>query len=166
MLKKYRDSVVAVCIMIIAVILFISTFSIRSLLGMNPGPDFMPKVASVLLFLDALGMFVEGLETAKGYVPETIDEQEAAYRKAGNRKVLYSVLLIGFYVYSLRTLGFVISSTIYSFCQMIVLTPYGKKKNYVLFAIISFAFALFIFLVFTKVLYLMLPAGLMSYIGF
>ncbi len=167
MLKKYRDSVVAAVIMVIAVILFISTFSIKSLLGMKPGPDFMPKVASVLLFLDALGMFIEGLETAKNYQEEgEIDAQEATYRKDANRKVLMSVLLIGFYVYSMRTLGFVISSAIYSFCQMIILTPYGKKKNYLLFAVISIVFALAIFLVFTKVLYLMLPAGLMSYIGF
>lgn len=161
MLNKYRDVICGVVIMIVAVILFISTFSIKSLLGMNPGPDFMPKVASVLLFIVAGGIVVEALGKVKEYVPEEISEQEAAYRKAGNRKVILSAILIGFYVFSLETLGFLISTMIYEFCQMIVLTPVDKKKNYVLFGIITVVSSVFFYFAFTKFLYLMLPEGLL-----
>ena len=45
MLNKYRDVICGSVIMICAVILFIATFSIKSLLGMNPGPEFMPRLA-------------------------------------------------------------------------------------------------------------------------
>ena len=73
----------------------------------------------------------------KDYVPEVVSDEEMAYRKAGNRKVILSAILIGFYVFSLETLGFVIATMIYEFCQMVILTPVDKKKNYVLFAIIG-----------------------------
>ena len=82
MLKKYRDVICGAVIMVIAVILFISTYSIKSLLGMNPGPDFMPKVASVLLFIVAGGIVVEALGKLKDYVPEVVSDEEKAYRKA------------------------------------------------------------------------------------
>ncbi|MGI6029015.1 MAG: tripartite tricarboxylate transporter TctB family protein [Candidatus Heteroscillospira sp.] len=165
MLNKYRDVICGGVIMLCAVILFIATFSIKSLLGMNPGPEFMPRLASVLLFLVALGITVEGLQNVKHHIVEEVSEEEAAYRKAGNRKVLYSAILIGFYVFSLETLGFVISTLIYEFCQMIVLTPLGKKKNYVLFGIITVISTVFFYIVFTRFLYLMLPAGLLRYVG-
>jgi putative tricarboxylic transport membrane protein len=151
--------------MLVAVILFIATFSIKSLLGMNPGPEFMPRVASILLFLVAFGIFWEGLASAKHYVPEEVSDEEKAYRKAGNLKVVYSAVLIGFYVFSMDTLGFVISTLIYEFCQMIVLTPVNKKKNYLLFAIITIVSTLFFYIVFTRFLYLMLPSGLLRYVG-
>ncbi|MGI6028385.1 MAG: tripartite tricarboxylate transporter TctB family protein [Candidatus Heteroscillospira sp.] len=165
MLNKYRDVICGVVIMICAVILFIATFSIKSLLGMNPGPEFMPRVASILLFLVALGITLEGLQNVKHHVAEEVSEEEKGYRKAGNRKVLYSAILIGFYVFSLETLGFVISTLIYEFCQMIVLTPLGKKKNYLLFGIITVVSTVFFYIVFTRFLYLMLPAGLLRYVG-
>ena len=165
MLNKYKDVICGAVIMICAVILFIATFSIKSLLGMNPGPEFMPRVASILLFLVATGIFVEGLQNARHHVAEEVSEEEAAYRKAGNRKVILSAILIGFYVFSLETLGFVISTLIYEFCQMIILTPLGKKKNYVLFAIITVVSTVFFYIVFTRFLYLMLPVGLLRYIG-
>ena len=165
MLNKYRDVICGVVIMICAAILFIATFSIKSLLGMNPGPEFMPRVASILLFIVAAGIALEGMQTAKHYVPEEVSEEEKGYRKAGNRKVLLSAILIGFYVFSMETLGFVISTMIYEFCQMIVLTPLGKKKNYVLFAIITVISTVFFYVVFTKFLYLMLPAGLLRNFG-
>ena len=151
--------------MLVAVILFIATFSIKSLLGMNPGPEFMPRLASILLFLVAAGIAVDGLREAKTKVIEEVSEEEAAYRKAGNRKVLYSAILIGFYVFSMNTLGFVISTLIYEFLQMIVLTPVGKKKNYALFAVITIISTLFFYIVFTRFLYLMLPSGLLRYVG-
>ena len=166
MLAKYRDVICGGVIMIIAVILFISTYSIKSLLGMNPGPDFMPKVASVLLFIVAAGIVAEAVGKLKDYVPEVVSDEEMAYRKAGNRKVILSALLIGFYVFSLETLGFVIATMIYEFCQMIVLTPVDKKKRYVLFAIITVVSTLFFYVAFTKFLYLMLPQGLLRGLNF
>ncbi len=165
MLNKYRDVICGVVIMICAVILFIATFSIKSLLGMKPGPEFMPQLASILLFIVAAGIAVEGFENVKHHVVEAVTEEEAAYRKAGNRKVLLSAILIGFYVFSMETLGFVISTMIYEFCQMIVLTPIGKKKNYILFGIITVISTVFFYVVFTKFLYLMLPAGLLRNFG-
>ena len=152
--------------MLVAVILFVWTFNIKSLLGMFPGPDFMPKIAAILLFLVSLGIFLEGLRTAKAYVPEEVTEEEAAYRRAGDMRVLMSAALIGFYVFSMRSLGFVVSNMIYCFLQMVILTPVGKKKNYLLFFIITLVTTLFFFFAFTRVLYLTLPVGLMKYLGF
>ena len=165
MLSKFRDVICGGVIMLVAVILFISTFSIKSLLGMNPGPDFMPRVAAVLLFIVAAGIALEAAGKLKDYVPEEVSEQEAAYRKAGNKKVILSAILIGFYVFSLDYLGFVISTLIYEFCQMIILTPVDKKKNYVLFAIITVVSTIFFYIVFTRFLYLMLPQGLLRGLG-
>lgn len=161
MINKYRDMICGAVIMIVAVILFIATFSIKSLLGMNPGPDFMPKVASILLFLVALGIFVEGIPAAKAYIAPIKTEEEKAIDKAANFKVILSVIAIGFYVFSMDTLGFLISTLIYEFCQMIILTPVGKKKNYPLFLFIAVFSSTFFYLAFTKILYLMLPSGLL-----
>lgn len=147
--------------MIIAVILYIATFSIKSLLGMNPGPDFMPKVAAIMLFIVAFFIFLEGIGTSKLYVAPVETDEDKMYKKAGHKKVILSIIAIGFYVFSMKTLGFLISTLIYEFCQMIILTPYGKKKTYILYAVISIISAFFFYLAFTKILYLMLPSGLL-----
>lgn len=161
MIKKYGDIIFGGVVMLIAVVLFISTFSIRSLLGMNPGPDFMPKVASVMLFIVAAGITWEGVMKLKNYVPEEVSAEDTAFAKAENRNVLLSVIIIGFYVFSMNYLGFIISTIIYTFCQMVILTPYGKKKTYILYLIISLVCAFGLYLAFTRVLYLMLPQGLL-----
>ena len=79
--------------------------------------------------------------------------------------VLTFVIIIA-YVLIMPTLGFILSTMIYLFLQMIVLAP-PEKRNYVLFAIVSVVFTAFVFVAFRVGLQQLLPRGIIkSLLGF
>lgn len=73
--------------------------------------------------------------------------------------VLKTIGLIVVYLLLMGVVGFTVTSALYLFAQFIVLTPEHKKKNYLVYGIISAVSAVSIFLIFRYVFSLMLPAG-------
>lgn len=68
--------------------------------------------------------------------------------------ILIYVLLVG-------TLGFILSSAIYMFLQMLLLAS-GEKKNYIKIGLLSVIVPVLVYELFTNYFYLMLPAGILG----
>ena len=74
-------------------------------------------------------------------------------------------VIIG-YMVLLQPAGFILSTVIYLFAQMMVLAP-ADKRNPVLFIIVSVAFTAFVFVAFRIGLQQLLPRGIIeSLLGF
>jgi len=78
------------------------------------------------------------------------------------KTVLITVGLILVYVVLLKPLGFIISSSLYLFAQILVLVPVRIKKNYLLYALVAVITSAIIYVSFRFGLDLMLPAGLLG----
>ena len=79
--------------------------------------------------------------------------------------VLTFAVIIG-YILVMPTLGFILSTVLYLFLQMLMLAP-ADKRNYVLFAIVAVVFTAIVFVAFRVGLQQLLPRGVIeSLLGF
>lgn len=78
--------------------------------------------------------------------------------------MLETLALIAVYIFCLEPVGFMLSTFVYLIVQMIVLADdsHRKKKDIVLFVIISAIVAVGVYMLFTRVFYLMLPRGILG----
>ncbi|MBS6644067.1 MAG: tripartite tricarboxylate transporter TctB family protein [Clostridiaceae bacterium] len=159
MLQKYRDVFAGGLLMIFSVVLFISALSIKSAVSMSVGPDFMPKLASALLFVLGAAIAVQGyLEAEKKCAVETEQEINSANR---GREAQKTIVLMTAYAVLIQPVGFWICTVFYVFFQMLLLAPAGKRKP-VMFGLIALISASVIYLSFTKGFHLMLPSGILG----
>ena len=126
------------------------------------GPDFMPKVVSVGVFL--LGC-IYLIQSVRKYVQNPSSGRDKNTKKKKSRGELFesnldwvSAVLIMLYVLSMGKLGFVLSSILYLFSQMYLLS-FREKRNHVVISLIAIFTPILIYYVFTRFFYLMLPRG-------
>lgn len=163
MFKRYRDAIFGGVTILLGVALFLMSFGIKSVALNLIKADFFPRlIAALLVFLGVI-LLLTGLKAAKEY--QTVEEESELpfWKNDGTISMLETLVLIGVYVLLMKPLGFVIATFIYLVVQMYVLTPKEKRtrKNVVLFVVISLIASLAIYLLFVRVFYLMLPAGIL-----
>jgi len=69
--------------------------------------------------------------------------------------------LLILYLALIPLLGYIVASTLYIFCQIIVLNR-GNKQRYVQYALISIVCSAIIYLLFVKVFTVMIPSGILG----
>ena len=72
-----------------------------------------------------------------------------------------SIPLLLAYAYSMKPVGFLLSSMVYLFLHMLLLTV-NKKRNYLLLAVLAIIVPCIIYFCFVKLFYLMLPVGILG----
>lgn len=172
---KYSGIIGAGLICLLAAYLLISSFSITSEAGAALGPAFMPRILGIiLLVLGAADLAEEirqerkrGRNAAAG--PQDEGGEAAAMTGglsqrrawiAGHVDVLSIPLLLA-YAYTMKSAGFLLSSGIYMFLHMLLLTV-DKKRNYPLLILLAVLVPCIIYFCFVKLFYLMLPAGILG----
>jgi hypothetical protein len=88
--------------------------------------------------------------------PLTVDKENAIKK---NITILITFGLFVFYMFALAPLGFILSSIIYVFLQMLVLSVKPSIKQVVVFALISIAAPILSHYLFVNFFTLMLPRG-------
>lgn len=160
MVQRYRDIIAGTVLMVLSVVLFISAFYIKSAVSMNVGPDMMPKLASAVLFILGLAITAQGaVDLKKGKTDE--DQEDAGKLRAGRLGAGKTMGLMVIYAAVIPTVGFLVSTSVYAFLQMMILSPADKKKP-ALFALVSVLSTVIIYFAFTKAFHLMLPAGIIG----
>lgn len=82
------------------------------------------------------------------------------------REVVASFIALGLYVGLMGVIGFLITTVVYLFVQILILTPREKwKKNYVPAAITAVVAGVVLFFIFRYVLNVLLPVGILSVFG-
>lgn len=139
---------------------------IRSTVNVSVSAKLIPEILGVLVIILGVSQLVTGIK----YLLE-VKRQD---RESGTPfsfisrlelrdavPVILTFIIILGYVLVFEQLGFVVSSTLCMFCQMLILTPKGKMRP-VLFFVISLVSAFVIYVAFRKGLSLSLPAGLLE----
>lgn len=162
MLKKYKDVFCGSALILLGLGLYIASFGIKSVALNLIKADFFPRLDAALLVILGLILVVTGLAKSRHCQP--VEETDIPFWKNdGTISMLETLGLIALYIFALKPVGFVISTFVYLVAQMSVLAPREKRtrKNMVLFVVISLITSIIVYLVFVKVFYLMLPAGIL-----
>lgn len=164
MLRKYRDAMIGGIVVILAAALFLASLTIQSLSLNLIKADFFPKMDAALLGVLGLILLGDGLKKAKQTAAEPAEGTRTRGFSSGTRCMLETLALIAVYIFCLEPLGFMISTFVYLVVQMLILADDGhrRKKDLVLFVMISAIVAVGVYMLFTRAFYLMLPRGILG----
>ena len=156
-LKKYGDLATGIVFLVIAVVFYVLAGQLPpSLLG-GVGSDFVPKILAVGTGILSVLQIISGVKTMKkDFSGEAADEDRPEYIT-----VLATVAAFGIYVTVMEKVGFLISSIVYLFAQMVILAP-KEKRNFLLLAVIAVVFNIVVYFIFRNALNVMLPKGILG----
>lgn len=152
--KKLSETLVNLVLVLSGAALWLAAQKIEVGAAMGQGGDFMPKLCSTIWLIIAVLLFVFGLKN-----PDTGKNEPGISLKG----FLMTLALLFIYVLLLKPIGFVITSIVYMFIQMMLFVPaeLRSKKNYVIFAIVSVVLPIAVNLLFVNVFSLILPTGIL-----
>lgn len=155
-LKKYSDFVLGLFFAAFAALLFLGASAIPSTGMEGVGSDFMPKILSAAIGILSVFQLSAGIKNMKkSYEPDAPED------KPEYNRVLATIVSFGIYVFALKPIGFIVSSVIYLFLQMVILAP-KEKRNIPLFGVISVVFIVGVYCIFRFGLKVVLPAGIIG----
>ncbi|WP_339251615.1 tripartite tricarboxylate transporter TctB family protein [Sporosarcina sp. FSL W8-0480] len=164
MIPKIRDVQSGIFLLIVSVIMFSATLSFKKLTTSLVGPAFMPQVIAGLIALMALAIIIQGIRNVKAervkeassdVVTKKDPKDEVTYRP-----VILTFILMAVYVAVMPFVGFLITTAVYMFIQMMILSD-KPERRWLLFAVVSVVASATIYYVFRNVFYVMLPSGLL-----
>ncbi|SBW12858.1 membrane hypothetical protein [uncultured Alphaproteobacteria bacterium] len=149
---RYRDVIAAVAFLAFSVTMYSSIDGIRV---------FAPNSASYVnarFFPYALSIILGGTSLVQLFVAvrNLPDEGGAGMSRAGLMRILASLVLLTAYVASMNALGFVITTAVYIFVQVLLLTP--RERFSLRFALgLAVVATAAIHILFVHILTMMLP---------
>ena len=164
----YRKNIISGGVLMLAALFyFVNAFSIRVFSGLGKSvidSSTMPKIWGVCLFLLSFTIFIRGIKEMKA--AKALLSQSAGTKFSltnsirENYAVIGTFIILAIYILLLNTVGFIIMTAIYLFCQILILTQ-PQKRRVTLTAGIAVVFSLAIYFLFVKALYIILPGGLL-----
>ncbi|MEM5780321.1 MAG: tripartite tricarboxylate transporter TctB family protein [Lawsonibacter sp.] len=170
--KHYKlDIIPGAVIALFSVLYLMKVPSIPTFVGLGSTPltnHFVPYLWGGFLLFLGLWIVVRGLKKRRRYLAEGGVVQKGSVKQAisEKREVIASFLVLGLYVGLMGTLGFVISTILYVFAQVIILTPRENwKKTYVPAGIVAVVTGTLLYYIFKFLLNVLLPSGILRGIG-
>lgn len=174
---KHSGIIAAGLICLFGAYLLVSSFSLTSEAGAALGPAFMPKMLGIILLVLGVVNLVGEIRQERGQrkgesasADQTVAGGDIVETSAGQLKGrewiaahvdVLSIPLLLAYAYSMKPVGFLLSSMVYLFLHMLLLTV-NKKRNYLLLAVLAITVPCVIYFCFVKLFYLMLPVGILG----
>ena len=170
--KKYKLDIIPGIVLALFSIGYLSQIhNIVEFKGLGSTPltnRFVPYLWSGSLLVLSLWITIRGLRKRKKLVEEGGTPEKTNLRKAlsDKREVVLSFLALALYVALMGPVGFVITTLVYVFVQILILTPREKwKKTYLPAVITAAVSAGALFYIFRYLLNVLLPVGILSAFG-
>lgn len=162
MKKKYWDLASGIAFLVLSITVFIGAQHVKTLAVSSIGSGFFPSVVSVLLAITSIAIIAGGIVQARKPDPSPASKARASTEeKPRVWGVIGTFALMAGYALLISKLGFLITTTLYLFVQMNILSPKQSRRQ-LMFAIIAVLAAVIIYYTFVKVFNLMLPAGILG----
>lgn len=154
MTNKQRDLLCSVLFLACGVFILTQSAAIEPIMGKDLGSGFMPKiVAAVIIVLSGIKLILTLISKKQAAKVESDDDLRGG---------LLTILALSAYVLLFEYLGFILSTGLYLFIQILVLSN-EKNRNIKLFAAISVITPAAVYAVFVYVINMPLPAGLIAF---
>lgn len=142
------------------IFILILSRGIRDFAAVGVGAKFFPRIAG-------LGFIVLGSIFLFGQIQ--LHLQQRGQANTGSKAVftwtinpaVFSMILLVLYVAAISTLGYIISSVIYIYLQIIILNR-GKKIHHLRYAVTAVVSSLASYFLFVRIFGVMIPAGLLG----
>ena len=161
-----KNFLTGVGVIILGLFMYFASFDIQEFIRTRVGASFVPRVASSL-FVILGGILILGsfrctvpTETPE-YATEEEEEEEGEKVFGGLPAVFLSLILMIAYVGLMESVGFIITSVVYIFLQILVLAKQGPH-NYLVFGLISIVVPIVVFYLFVNVFKVLIPAGILG----
>ena len=162
MKTKVKDCLSGLLAIVFSVVFFVETFNIKSLGYSVIGASFFPKLFCILMFCIGLVLFISNIKETVVYIKSiNFNKDELKKRFLKSKRLILSMLFVIVYLYTIDKIGFVVSSSVYLFLQIVLLTPEISKKKVLVFFIISVSISVVVFAIFTFLLKISLPSGIL-----
>ena len=162
--KKMQNVMMAASFILLGLIMFLSSFWMKSLAQSQVDPGFVPRIIAVGLV--ALGILNTLAEFRKND-PHT--DRPAAGQTAQSRKPFLkrhgftlTLILTFVYIWLIPLAGFLLATLSYLFCQICIFAHDLSIKKLIQYAAIAVAAATGIYLIFASGFGMMLPAGILG----
>lgn len=153
-----RDVLSAIALILISVWVFFASGSLEARTQLDIGPDFMPRLLAVLMFLLSLvqltGALRRRLPPRGSRIPRSGDFVER------NADYLSLAAILG-YVLLFQPLGFIVATALFLFVQITIMAPRAERR-YLRFALLAITVALLSFWFFERGFYVFLPEGILG----
>jgi putative tricarboxylic transport membrane protein len=156
-MKKYGDLASGIFLFLFSIALFIGALRVKTLAVSSIGSGFFPAIVAVLLAIVSVPIIIGGIRKAAG--PN--ESANAAAGKPRVKAVIATFLLMGCYAALLGPLGFLVTTAVYLFLQINILSA-DEYRRPILFGVVSVVGSVSIYFLFVKVFNLMLPAGILG----
>ncbi len=170
--KDYKiDIVPGIVLALFSIYYLVNVPGISEFSGLGSTPltnRFVPYLWGSVMLILSIWIIVRGLRRRKRYLAEggTVQKVDLIGVLKEKREVIASFALLIAYVALMSPLGFVPSTIIYVFCQILVLTPTSAwKKTFLPAAIVAIVSGILLFYVFRYMLNVLLPIGILSAFG-
>ena len=153
MTEKVKSVITSLIFLAFSIVMLVLSAQIKPMMTNDVGSGFFPKVIGIAMIALSLFRLVLALKEKNSEKKESKDDL------AGG---LETILLIGAYCFLLDILGFIISTAIYLFFQILVLTP-KEKRNWLVTILISVIAPFAIYALFVYAINTPLPKGLFGF---
>ncbi|GEM_PF-1906909 len=176
-MKKYKDVIAGVVVFIVASIYFLLTLGIKKISFIDPivGSAMFPRIVAFILMLCGLVIIAQGLislkekdkkqKTHEKSLLEIADEAEneenvtdKVIERKGNIKVCLVLISFALFCFFLDKIGFCLSSFVYLWSQMIIMSHQKENRKSILFyGLLSLIISVVVFVLFRYGFGLILP---------
>ena len=164
-IRNYKNIGAAIVVLCYALFLFIESFYVQSSTVTTLGPEFMPRVTAIAIFL--LGLLNLRSAIADYRFLKKNDALELVGPKRSFREFFLdnldwaSGVLMMLYVIGIYYLGYLLPSIIYFFLQILLYTT-NTKRNFILYILVSIAVPCAVYFLFRNYFHLLLPKGILG----
>lgn len=170
--KQYKlDIIPGIVIAVFSIAYLAMVPQIATFTGLGSTPltnHFVPYLWGGALLVLSLWIIARGFRKRKKYLAEGGKIEKTSIKDAlvEKREVVASFIALALYVGLMGPVGFVITTIVYVFVQILILTPREKwKKTYLPAGITAVVAGVLLFYIFRYILNVLLPVGILSVFG-
>ncbi len=154
MTDRIKNIICSVAFLLFGVGMYTEALKIKSLMARDLGSGFMPKLVAIAIILTALATLVLSFKDKS--------KKNAAKDDTDLKGGLLTVACIAAYVVLYDILGFLVSTVLYLFVQILILSNEQNRKL-PLFSVIAVLTSVIVYGLFVYVIGMPLPTGILSF---
>lgn len=161
-IKKYGDFISGIFLLVVTGLYASQIGGIKIINSGSVDAAFIPKLVAGLMFFLSVCLILSSVCKLKAQQSETeCTAGEGQTEKIRWIPAVMTVVLLLLYVVFFERIGFLITTALYLFAQFMVLAPERSIKRAVQFAAASAVSAYILQYIFIRMLYVMLPEGIL-----
>ncbi len=158
MTGKIRNIVTSLVFILFGAFMVYVAQGVKTVMKNDVGSGYVPKFIGILFIVVALAKLIISLLSKD---PGNKEKDAGWGDRFGGIGTIFLMVL---YMIALEPVGFLVSTTIYLFLQILLLSDKTNRKP-VMFGIISLVSSVSVYLLFNYVIQVPMPNGILSYLG-